>query len=187
MNKVPWADPVLRVTCISSWGRHRPGGAAPFRVTIDDEPPGAVHGLDVDEGGNGTGVEQRRYQLVRQASRSSIERLRSTSSMLASTRFAFTFGCCFRDRDHRPTDSRPPILCNPPRRRPLHLGERRRRIADLVNAWWAEGFKKGHRTAHGAREGRYDAERVHAGRGRLIAQSRGYGRIRIVHYCSQPG
>jgi hypothetical protein len=35
-------------------------------VTIDGQPPGSAHGVDVDEGGNGTVVEQRLYQLVRQ-------------------------------------------------------------------------------------------------------------------------
>jgi thiol-disulfide isomerase/thioredoxin len=37
-----------------------------FRVTIDGQPPGAAHGLDADEGGNGTVREQRLYQLARQ-------------------------------------------------------------------------------------------------------------------------
>jgi thiol-disulfide isomerase/thioredoxin len=37
-----------------------------FRVTIDGEPPGPAHGVDVDERGNGTVVEQRLYQLIRQ-------------------------------------------------------------------------------------------------------------------------
>jgi len=47
-------------------GPSRSGGAAPFRVTIDGQPPGAAHGLDVDEDGSGTVREQRLYQLVRQ-------------------------------------------------------------------------------------------------------------------------
>jgi hypothetical protein len=38
----------------------------PFRVLIDGEPPGAAHGTDVDEQGNGAVSEQRLYQLVRQ-------------------------------------------------------------------------------------------------------------------------
>jgi Thioredoxin like C-terminal domain len=38
----------------------------PFRISIDGRPPGEAHGLDVDEGGNGTLVEQRLYQLIRQ-------------------------------------------------------------------------------------------------------------------------
>ena len=36
-----------------------------FRVTIDGEPPGDAHGLDVDEQGYGTVTEQRLYQLIR--------------------------------------------------------------------------------------------------------------------------
>jgi len=37
-----------------------------FRVLIDGQPPGAAHGTDVDDQGNGTITEQRLYQLVRQ-------------------------------------------------------------------------------------------------------------------------
>jgi hypothetical protein len=37
-----------------------------FRVLIDGEAPGASHGTDVDERGNGTVGEQRTYQLIRQ-------------------------------------------------------------------------------------------------------------------------
>jgi hypothetical protein len=40
--------------------------SVPFRVLIDGEPPGAAHGIDVDEQGNGTVSEQRLYQLIRQ-------------------------------------------------------------------------------------------------------------------------
>jgi len=47
-------------------GPSRPGSPVRFRVTIDGQPPAAAHGLDVDEGGNGTVVEQRLYQLIRQ-------------------------------------------------------------------------------------------------------------------------
>ena len=35
-------------------------------VTIDGRPPGTAHGVDVDDKGNGTVVEQRLYQLIRQ-------------------------------------------------------------------------------------------------------------------------
>jgi hypothetical protein len=42
------------------------GGSVRFRVSIDGQPPGSAHGLDVDEGGSGTVVEQRLYQLIRQ-------------------------------------------------------------------------------------------------------------------------
>jgi thiol-disulfide isomerase/thioredoxin len=41
------------------------GESVPFRVLVDGEPPGAAHGLDVDEQGRGTVAQQRLYQLVR--------------------------------------------------------------------------------------------------------------------------
>ncbi len=37
-----------------------------FRVTLNGELPGAAHGIDVDENGNGTADYQRMYQLIRQ-------------------------------------------------------------------------------------------------------------------------
>ena len=37
-----------------------------FHVLLDGKPPGADHGMDVDEAGNGTVREQRLYQLIRQ-------------------------------------------------------------------------------------------------------------------------
>ena len=42
------------------------GTSVRFRVRIDGKPPGAAHGIDVDEKGNGTVAEQRLYQLIRQ-------------------------------------------------------------------------------------------------------------------------
>ena len=42
------------------------GTSARFRVRIDGQPPGAAHGADVDDDGNGTLAEQRLYQLIRQ-------------------------------------------------------------------------------------------------------------------------
>jgi hypothetical protein len=42
------------------------GLSVAFRVLIDGEVPGAAHGTDVDEQGNGTVSEQRLYQLIRQ-------------------------------------------------------------------------------------------------------------------------
>jgi thiol-disulfide isomerase/thioredoxin len=42
------------------------GTAVRFRVLIDGEPPGAARGVDVDEQGYGTAIEQRLYQLIRQ-------------------------------------------------------------------------------------------------------------------------
>jgi hypothetical protein len=42
------------------------GSSVRFRVLIDGQPPGAAHGIDVDDQGNGTLTEQRLYQLIRQ-------------------------------------------------------------------------------------------------------------------------
>jgi thiol-disulfide isomerase/thioredoxin len=48
-------------------GTARQESAIHFRVSLDGQPPGAAHGLDVDANGNGTVAEHRLYQLVRQA------------------------------------------------------------------------------------------------------------------------
>ena len=37
-----------------------------FKVTLDGQAPGAMHGVDADEAGNGTVTGQRLYQLIRQ-------------------------------------------------------------------------------------------------------------------------
>ncbi len=42
------------------------GGSVRFRVLIDGQAPGAAHGADIDEQGNGIATEQRLYQLIRQ-------------------------------------------------------------------------------------------------------------------------
>ena len=42
------------------------GAPVSFRVRIDGKPPGAAHGVDVDEQGNGSVTEPRMYQLIRQ-------------------------------------------------------------------------------------------------------------------------
>jgi hypothetical protein len=47
-------------------GPATPGSSVKFRVLIDGRPPGATHGTDVGEQGNGTVTEQRLYQLIRQ-------------------------------------------------------------------------------------------------------------------------
>jgi thiol-disulfide isomerase/thioredoxin len=43
-----------------------PGTSVRFRVLIDGQPPGAAHGIDVDDQGYGKVTEQRLYQLIRQ-------------------------------------------------------------------------------------------------------------------------
>jgi len=42
------------------------GTSVRFRVLIDGRPPGAAHGVDVDDQGKGTVTEPRMYQLIRQ-------------------------------------------------------------------------------------------------------------------------
>src|SRR4029450_13394566 len=43
-----------------------PGTPARFQVLLDGQPPGAAHGTDVDDQGNGTLTDPRLYQLIRQ-------------------------------------------------------------------------------------------------------------------------
>ena len=64
-------------------GPAAPGTSVRFRVLIDGQPPGAAHGIDVDEQGNGTVTEQRLYQLIRQPSPSPIASLKSSFSVRA--------------------------------------------------------------------------------------------------------
>jgi len=42
------------------------GDSVRFRVTLDGQPPGAAHGTDTDDRGDGTVTEPRLYQLIRQ-------------------------------------------------------------------------------------------------------------------------
>ncbi len=42
------------------------GTSVPFRVRLDGQAPGASHGSDVEESGDGTAQQQRLYQLIRQ-------------------------------------------------------------------------------------------------------------------------
>jgi hypothetical protein len=63
-----------------------------FRVTIDGQPPGSDHGLDVDEQGNGVVTHPRLYQLIRQAG-SIIDRQFEIEFLDAGVEVqAFTFG-----------------------------------------------------------------------------------------------
>jgi thiol-disulfide isomerase/thioredoxin len=68
------------------------GTSVPFRVLIDGEPPGAAHGTDVDEHGNGAVGEQRLYQLVRQP-KSISDRLFEIEFLDSGVEaYCFTFG-----------------------------------------------------------------------------------------------
>jgi thiol-disulfide isomerase/thioredoxin len=63
-----------------------------FRVLIDGRPPGAAHGIDVDDQGNGTVTEQRLYQLVRQAKAIADRQFEIEFLDSGVEAFAFTFG-----------------------------------------------------------------------------------------------
>jgi hypothetical protein len=63
-----------------------------FRVLIDGQPPDAAHGLDVDELGNGTVVEQRLYQLIRQQKPIDDRQFEIEFLDPGVEAFAFTFG-----------------------------------------------------------------------------------------------
>jgi cytochrome c biogenesis protein CcdA/thiol-disulfide isomerase/thioredoxin len=63
-----------------------------FRVTIDGQAPGADHGMDIDEAGNGQVTGQRLYQLVRQK-KANRERLFTITFLdPGAEAYAFTFG-----------------------------------------------------------------------------------------------
>src|SRR5262245_58226110 len=73
-------------------GPSRQGVALRFRVSIDGQPPGSAHGAHVDDDGNGTVVEQRLYQLIRQL-RPIVDRQFEIEFLDAGVEtFAFTFG-----------------------------------------------------------------------------------------------
>jgi Thioredoxin like C-terminal domain len=73
-------------------GRPRQESRVRFRVSIDGQRPGPAHGLDVDDSGSGTVVEQRLYQLIRQPG-SIVDRTLAIEFLDAGVEaFAFTFG-----------------------------------------------------------------------------------------------
>jgi thiol-disulfide isomerase/thioredoxin len=73
-------------------GATQPGNPVRFRVSIDGQPPGAAHGADVDENGQGQVNEPRLYQLVRQ-SRPITDRLFAIEFLDVGVQtLAFTFG-----------------------------------------------------------------------------------------------
>ena len=67
-------------------------GPVPFRVFIDGQPPGANHGRDVDDQGNGTITEPRLYQLIRQSQPISDRHFEIEFLDAGVEAFAFTFG-----------------------------------------------------------------------------------------------
>jgi Thioredoxin like C-terminal domain len=72
--------------------RSREGTRIPFHVTLDGEVPGSAHGLDVDSDGNGTLVEPRLYQLVRQPGPVVDRTFAITFSAPGVEAYVFTFG-----------------------------------------------------------------------------------------------
>jgi thiol-disulfide isomerase/thioredoxin len=73
-------------------GPAAPGTSVRFRVLIDGQAPGAAHGGDVDDQGNGTVSEQRLYQLIRQPGPIT-DRLFEIEFLSPGVEaFAFTFG-----------------------------------------------------------------------------------------------
>ena len=68
------------------------GTSVPFRVLVDGEPPGAAHGLDVDEDGRGTVAEQRLYQLIREPHSITDRTFEITFLAPGVEAYAFTFG-----------------------------------------------------------------------------------------------
>jgi hypothetical protein len=63
-----------------------------FRVLLDGQPPGAAHGTDVDDQGNGTVTDPRLYQLVRQPGPVSERIFEVTFLDPGIHAYAFTFG-----------------------------------------------------------------------------------------------
>jgi Thioredoxin like C-terminal domain/AhpC/TSA family len=72
--------------------RSHTGDAVPFRVLVDGDLPGAAHGLDVDEEGNGTVVQPRLYQLVRQPGSIADRTLEISFAAGGVEAYVFTFG-----------------------------------------------------------------------------------------------
>jgi thiol-disulfide isomerase/thioredoxin len=68
------------------------GDPIPFRALLDGAPPGAAHGSDVDEDGNGLLEDGRLYQLVRQPDAVRERTLELTFLAPAAEAYVFTFG-----------------------------------------------------------------------------------------------
>jgi len=68
------------------------GTPVPFRVTVDGEPPGDAHGLDVDEDGAGTVVHPRLYQLIREPGSITDRTFEITFLAPGVEAYVFTFG-----------------------------------------------------------------------------------------------
>ncbi len=68
------------------------GNSARFRVSLDGQPPGPAHGIDVDSQGNGTLSEPRLYQLIRQSQPITDRQFEIKFLDPGAQAFDFTFG-----------------------------------------------------------------------------------------------
>ena len=68
------------------------GEPIPFRVLLDGDAPGASHGVDIDEDGNGLLQDGRMYQLVRQHEAVRERTLEITFLEPGAQAYSFTFG-----------------------------------------------------------------------------------------------
>ncbi len=68
------------------------GASVRFRVFVDGRPPGAAHGSDVDEQGNGMATDQRLYQLIRQPEHIADRQFEIEFLDAGVEAFVFTFG-----------------------------------------------------------------------------------------------
>ena len=68
------------------------GTSVRFRVFLDGRPPGAAHGSDVDEQGNGTVTDPRLYQLIRQPGPIADRQFEIAFLDAGVEAFVFTFG-----------------------------------------------------------------------------------------------
>jgi thiol-disulfide isomerase/thioredoxin len=73
-------------------GPAKKGATVKFRVLIDGESAGPAHGGDVDANGNGTVVQQRMYQLIRQPGQIRDRRFEIEFLDAGAEVFCFTFG-----------------------------------------------------------------------------------------------
>ena len=81
------STPATRISCFPP--RH---GPLPFRVLLDGQAPGPSHGVDVDEDGNGSLLDGRMYQLVRQDGDVREQTLEITFLQPGAEAYSFTFG-----------------------------------------------------------------------------------------------
>jgi Thioredoxin like C-terminal domain len=73
-------------------GSRAGGGPVRFQVRVEGQPPDGAHGLDVDERGTGTVVDERLYQLVRQDGPITDRTFAITFVDAGAQAYVFTFG-----------------------------------------------------------------------------------------------